>query len=77
MQDKLAAVEEQISALETEKADLLARMNSQGFGEDAGLVLETSNKYNDVEASLEKAYSQWSDVSEELEKAEKRLESEE
>lgn len=73
LQEKLAQVEEGIAALEAEKAALAARMSSAGFNDDAGLVLETTSRFADVEAALNRAYSQWSDVSEAVERAEKEF----
>jgi ATP-binding cassette subfamily F protein 3 len=73
MREKLAKAEAEIAGLETEKAALAAMMGSPGFGEDAGVVRETTSRYADVEASLARAYSQWSDVSEEVERLEKEF----
>lgn len=73
LQEKLAQVEADIAALETEKAALAARMSSAGFSDDAGLVLETTSRFADVESALGRAYSQWSDVSEAVERAEKEF----
>ena len=73
LREKLAQVEEGIATLETEKATLAARMSSADFNDDAGLVLETTSRFADVEAALSRAYSQWSDVSEAVERAEKEF----
>jgi ATP-binding cassette subfamily F protein 3 len=73
MREKLAKAEAEIAGFETEKAALAAMMGSPGFGEDAGVVRETTSRYADVEASLARAYSQWSDVSEEVERLEKEF----
>jgi ATP-binding cassette subfamily F protein 3 len=73
LREKLAKAETDIAGLETEKAALAAMMGSPGFGEDAGVVRETTSRYADVEASLGRAYSQWSDLSEEVERLEKEF----
>ncbi len=73
LREKLEAVEEEIAALETEKADLTAGMGAAGFGDDAGAVLETTSRYADVEAALERAYTQWSEVSENVERTEREF----
>lgn len=73
MREKLAKAEADIAGFETEKAALSAMMGSPGFGEDAGVVRETTSRYADVEASLARAYSQWSDLSEEVERLEKEF----
>jgi ATP-binding cassette, subfamily F, member 3 len=70
LQEKLAKAEAEIATLESAKAALTATMGSSDFGEDAGLVRETTSRYADVEASLARAYSHWSDVSEAVERAE-------
>ncbi|WP_038164149.1 ABC-F family ATP-binding cassette domain-containing protein [Verrucomicrobium sp. BvORR106] len=71
LQEKLEKVEEQIASLEQEKMALVKKMNGDGFGTDAGEVMETTSRFNTVEGGLEKAYSQWSEVSEAIERAEK------
>jgi ATP-binding cassette, subfamily F, member 3 len=73
LQEKLAKAEAEIASLESEKAALTARMSADGFNEDAGIVLETTSRYADVEGALGRAYSQWSDVSEAVERAEKEF----
>ncbi|RBP47302.1 ATP-binding cassette subfamily F protein 3 [Roseimicrobium gellanilyticum] len=73
LQDQLEVVETTISNLEAEKAALTAKMSSEGFGEDAGVVVETTSKFADVEAALERAFSQWATVSEDIERAEKQF----
>jgi ATP-binding cassette, subfamily F, member 3 len=73
LREKLAKVEEDIAGLEAEKAALTARMGAEGFGEDAGAVLETTSRYATVDAALSRAYTQWSDVSEDVERAEREF----
>ena len=77
LQDKLKSVEEEIAKLEQEKGAITARMGAEGFGSDADEVRLLTARYSVVESSLEKVYTQWSDTSEELEKAEARLGAEE
>jgi hypothetical protein len=66
-------VEEEIAKLEQEKASITKRMAEEGFGSDAEEVRALAARYAAVEAALEKVFTQWSDVSEELERAEKAL----
>ncbi|HSJ01366.1 MAG: ABC-F family ATP-binding cassette domain-containing protein [Verrucomicrobium sp.] len=71
LQEKLEKVEEQIAGFEQEKVALTKKMNSEGFGSDAGDVVETTSRFSTVEKALAKAYSEWSDVSEAIERAER------
>jgi ATP-binding cassette subfamily F protein 3 len=73
LQDKLKFVEEEIARLEEEKAGITRRMAEEGFGSDAEEVRMLTARYATVETSLEKVFTQWSDVSEEVERAEKAL----
>jgi ATP-binding cassette subfamily F protein 3 len=73
LREKLTKAEGDIASLETEKAALTAMMGSPGFGEDAGVVRETTSRYSDVEAALARAYTAWSDVSEEVERVEREF----
>ncbi|MFZ4764003.1 MAG: ATP-binding cassette domain-containing protein, partial [Roseimicrobium sp.] len=73
LQEKLAKVEETIAELEEEKAELSAKMSSPTFSEDAGAMLETTSRFADVEAALSRTFSQWSELSEAVERAEKEF----
>jgi ATP-binding cassette, subfamily F, member 3 len=73
LQEKLAIVEKEIAKYEQAKAALTEKMGSPGFGEHAGEVMETTSKFADAEAALNRAYSLWSEVSEALEKAEREF----
>ncbi|WP_343124976.1 ATP-binding cassette domain-containing protein [Verrucomicrobium spinosum] len=73
LQEKLEAVEGQIASLEQDKTELVKKMNSASFGTDAGEVMETTSRFSSIESALEKAFSQWSEVSEAIESAEKEL----
>lgn len=73
LQEQLETVETTISSLEAEKAALTAKMGSEGFGEDAGVVMETTSRFADVEAALERAFTQWATVSEDIERAERQF----
>jgi ATP-binding cassette subfamily F protein 3 len=66
LQAKLEEVEALIESLEQDKAVQLQRMNAPGYGEDAGEAREIALKYAELEQALGRAYSQWSEVSEEL-----------
>ncbi|QIF00654.1 ABC-F family ATP-binding cassette domain-containing protein [Roseimicrobium sp. ORNL1] len=73
LQEQLEKVEATISNLESEKAALTKKMAGEGFGEDAGEVVETTSRFGAVEHALERAFSQWSTLSEEIERAEKKF----
>lgn len=73
LQDKLKFVEDEIAKLEGEKVGITKRMAEEGFGSDSEEVRLLTARYAAVEASLEKVFTQWSEVSEELERAEKAL----
>lgn len=73
LQDKLEKVESDIARLEQEKGSLAGQMNAEGFGTDADQVRALTDRYAAVEAELGRAYSVWSDVSEEVERAEKAI----
>ncbi len=73
LQDLLEKVEEEISSLEEEKISLTKTMNSEGFGSDPDVLQQTTSRFSAVERSLERAYSQWSDASEKLERAEQQF----
>ncbi|HSI65519.1 MAG TPA: hypothetical protein VLE43_20500, partial [Candidatus Saccharimonadia bacterium] len=61
-----------IANLEAQKAALTKKMGGEGFGEHAGEVVETTSKFATVEHGLERAFSQWSTLSEEIERVEKK-----
>ena len=73
LQEQLEKVETTISDLETEKAALTKMMSSEGFGDNAGAVVETTSRFAAVEHALERAFSQWATVSEEIERAERKF----
>jgi ATP-binding cassette subfamily F protein 3 len=73
LQEQLEKVETTISDLETEKAALTKMMSSEGFGDNAGAVVETTSRFAAVEHALERAFSQCSTVSEEIERAERKF----
>jgi ATP-binding cassette, subfamily F, member 3 len=73
LQDKLEKVEAEIAQHEQEKARLSKLMQSEGFGSDAEQVRVTTESYAKTEAALAQAYTDWSSVSEEVEKAEKAI----
>ncbi len=73
LQEQLESVEASIASLEAEKAALTQKMGSAGFGDDAGVVMETTSRFADVETALERAFTQWATVSEDIERAEKQF----
>jgi ATP-binding cassette subfamily F protein 3 len=77
LQDKLANVESNIARLEEEQAAITRRMAADGFGSDAEEVRLLSARFAIVEGELGRTYSAWSTASEEVERAEARLGSDE
>jgi ATP-binding cassette subfamily F protein 3 len=71
LKDKLEKVEAEIAQIESEKAQITARMSAEGFGMDAEEVRTTTARYAELDAAMQRAYSEWSTVSEEVERAEK------
>jgi len=73
LQDRLLVIEEQIATMEKRKAEMVVRMNdlsSFDSKEEAQLFLQ---RFRDNESSLDKIYSEWSEVSEEIEKVEAEI----
>jgi len=74
LKEKLEKVEAEIAKFEEEKAALTKKMQAEGYGSDTEDAKRTNAKLAETEKSLGKAYGQWSEVTEALEKAEKELE---
>ncbi len=74
LQEKLEEVESLIARLETEKPELLAKLGDPSFFKDEpDLARVTAHRYKDLEHDMQKAYSDWDEVSGELERAEAEL----
>lgn len=67
---QLAAVEVSIAKMEAEKAEMVEAMGLPSFGDDADQVMSVTSKFQALEASLEHAFTEWSEVSEAIEKVE-------
>ncbi|MEO0415235.1 MAG: ATP-binding cassette domain-containing protein, partial [Verrucomicrobiota bacterium] len=67
---ELEAVEERISEIEQEKAELSAKLSDPEFFKDNPDAPATSKRFADAGAELEKSYTRWSEISEEIEKIE-------
>ena len=64
---KLVEVESQIAELEAEKAALLAKMQDSAFFECQDSAKLVAVRFKDTDFELEKAYSAWSEIEEEIE----------
>jgi ATP-binding cassette subfamily F protein 3 len=70
LKEKLEKAEAEIAKQEQEKATLAKRMQAEDFGSDANEARKTTARLADTEKALANAYSHWSEVTEQLEKAE-------
>jgi ATP-binding cassette subfamily F protein 3 len=74
LQERLEAVETLISDLETEKPELLGKLSEPlFFKEEPDMARVTAQRYKDLENELQKAFTEWDEVSNELERAEAAL----
>ena len=70
LQAKLETVEKLISDLEAEKPELLAKLADPSFfKEEPDLARVTAQRYKDLDNDLQKAYSDWDEVSGDLDRA--------
>jgi len=60
-------VEGKIATLEAEKAELLAKMQDPSFFECQDSAKLVAVRFKDADFELEKAYSAWSEIEEEIE----------
>ena len=70
LQTKLEEVEARIAQIETTKAELMAKMGDPSFFSDRDAAKVTAQAFKAAESDLENAYSDWAQVSDELERAE-------
>ena len=70
LQEKLETVEQLISDLEAEKPKLLGKLaDPEFFKEEPDLARVTAQRYKDLENDLQKAYTDWDEVSGDLDRA--------
>ena len=67
LQSSLETLEGSISELETAQKTLLEQLNSPNIAADSQKLQETSSTYQSVSQQLEKAYTDWSQLSEKIE----------
>ncbi len=70
LKDEFETVEEKISSLEQEKADLTAKLVDPEFFKQGEAAAEATKRFAKVESELETFYSRWSELSDEIEKME-------
>ncbi len=74
LQEKLETVETLIATLENEKPELLAKLgDAEFFKSEPDLARVTAHRFKDLEYEMQKAYSNWDEISEDLERAEAEL----
>lgn len=74
LKDKLQEIEDEIEAIETRFKELEELMADPDFVADKEKVREASEEYREKKARLESLYTQWSEVSDEMERVEKAIE---
>lgn len=75
-QDAFEALEANIGELEAAQNKLVEQLSSPEVTSDPTKMQETSKAYDTINQELDNAYSQWSELSEEIETLEKQLETE-
>lgn len=76
LQEKLEGLEAEISRLETEKTDITTRLEQPGTAADTDAVMELTMRFQQADRQLEACFSQWAELSEEIEETEARIEME-
>lgn len=74
LEEKLTGLEEKIAEIEERQSVLTANMGDPDIAGDSEKLMEVSHSYNLISKELESAYSEWSDVSDRIEKLAARLE---
>ncbi len=74
LEQELAKVEATIAALEKEKADIVHSMSVPEFFEDKERAKGIATRFKEVDSEMEKAYSQWTKIDEDLDRARAELE---
>ncbi len=70
LKQQLESIEETIAAIEARRAEIEALMADQEFFKEQDKVKDVAQEYKDSAAKLETAYTEWSDVSEEIDRVE-------
>ena len=70
IQKKLEEIEEQIAELEEQKHQLETEMKSPGFFKDKEQSMQSSSLHREISLRIEKHYSEWAVISDELETTE-------
>lgn len=76
LQEKLEGLEAEISRLETEKTDITTRLEQPETAADTDAVMELTMRFQQADRQLEACFSQWAELSEEIEETEARIEAE-
>ena len=76
LQEKLEGLEAEISRLETEKTDITTRLEQPETTVDTDAVMELTMRFQQADRQLEACFSQWAELSEEIEETEARIEAE-
>ena len=74
LEDRLATLESKISELESARETLTEHMSNPEVASDAEELRKTSTAFQSVGEQLEKAYSEWSELSDEVETTRAKLE---
>ena len=74
LEDRLADLESKISELESARETLTEHMSNPEVASDAEELRKASNAFQSVGEQLEKAYSEWSELSDEVETMRAKLE---
>lgn len=76
LQEKLEKLEAEIARLEAEKTDMTARLGLPEIAADTDAVLELTTQFQKADRLLETCFSQWAELSEQIEETEARIEAE-
>ena len=76
LQEKLEQLEAEIARLETEKAQITARLEQPEMAADTDAVMELTMRFQQADRQLETCFTQWAELSEEIEETEARIEAE-
>lgn len=76
LQEKLEGLEAEISRLEMEKTDITIRLEQPETAADTDAVMELTMRFQQADRQLEACFSQWAELSEEIEETEARIETE-
>ena len=74
LEQKLTQIEEEIARHEAEQSALTLQMESSEVGQDSAKLLEVSHAYEKAGKKLEECYSQWSELSDKIERLSQALE---